>query len=360
MRYENILREIYYTPGRVGSYAGVNPLFQEGRKHDKNLSMKQVKTWLSGQAAYALHKPARINFPRNKTVVSGIDQQWQADLIDVSKFSKENHGKKFILTVIDVLSKYAWAYPLASKSGSEVAAAFQKIFETGRAPRKIQTDAGKEFLNTPLKKLLARYGIQHFVTHSETKAAVIERFNRTLKNKLWRHFTARNTHRYVDILASVLQGYNDTYHRSIQTAPNTVNLSNERVVWLRLYGDILKSKRKEKHLKVGDHVRISRLKGKFEKGYQQTYTDEIFIIKELLTRGERGVYRLKDYTDEPVKGTFYPEELQKVPDDQQRVYRIEKVIKKRGRGKYREVLVKWTGWPDKFNSWVKEAEVQDL
>lgn len=338
----------------------MNNLFQEARKHDKNLTMKQVKTWLSGQDAYTLHKPARINFPRNKTVVSGLDHQWQADLIDVSKFSKENHGKKYILAVIDVLSKYAWASPLSDKSGREVTSAFQNIFQTGRAPRKIQTDAGKEFLNIPLKKLLARYGIHHFVTHSETKAAVIERFNRTLKNKLWRYFTARNTHRYVDILADTIQGYNNTYHRSIGTAPNTVNLSNERHVWMRLYGVALKRKRKEKCLKMGDHVRISRLKGKFEKGYQQTYTDEIFIVKELQTKGERVLYKLNDYTGDPVKGAFYFEELQKVPADQQRIYRIEKIIQKRGRGRHREFLVKWTGWPEKFNSWVKETEVQHL
>lgn len=309
---------------------------------------------------YTLHKPARINFPRNATIVSCIDCQWQADLVDLSGFDSENNGLKFILTVIDVLSKYAWAVCLLDKSGRGVAEAFQTIFQSGRAPRKLQTDAGKEFLNKPLKTLLERYGIHHFVTHSETKAAVIERFNRTLKNKLWRHFTAKNTHRYVDVLPALMQGYNNSYHRSIRTAPNMVKRSNEKDVWLRLYGKSFKAVGKLKAFKVGDHVRISRLKGRFEKGYHQTFTDEIFIVKEGVQRGERIVYRLMDYAEDPVQGTFYPEELQKIPSDQERVYRIEKIVRKRGRGKQREYLVKWSGWPEKFNSWVKESEVCHL
>lgn len=95
MKYENILRDID-TSGWVGSYGGVNSLFQEGRKCDKSLSKKQVKTWLSGHDAYTLHKPLRINFPRNKTMVSDLVHQWQCALIDIYKFSKENSRKSYL------------------------------------------------------------------------------------------------------------------------------------------------------------------------------------------------------------------------------------------------------------------------
>ena len=133
-----------------------------------------MPAWLSDQHTYTLHKPARRRFKRNKTVVSDSDAQLQADLVDMQQFSKHNGGVKFILTVIEILSKYAWAVGLKGKSGGEIARAFKTIFTEGQVPRRLQTDWGKEFLNKSLSKLLKQYNIQHFVTNSEVKALVAE------------------------------------------------------------------------------------------------------------------------------------------------------------------------------------------
>ena len=109
---------------------------------------------LGRQASYSLHKPSRKNFKRNQTVVGGIDQQWQADLADMQALSTRNKGTKFILTFIDVFSKYAWAIPVKNKGGPEMKNAFELLFQMSKRPKpdKLQTDSGKEFLNKEVQK----------------------------------------------------------------------------------------------------------------------------------------------------------------------------------------------------------------
>ena len=319
-----------------------------------------METWLADQDAYALHKTARVHFKRNKVIVGDIDDQWQADLVDMQQYSNYNAGYKYILTVIDILSKYAWAVALKGKSGSQVSKAFKNIFKKdGRVPRKLQTDRGKEFLNKKLAAVLKKRGVYHFITNNEVKASVVERFNRTLKTKMWRYFTSNNTFKYRDVLADLIKSYNHSYHRIIQTRPVDVKPSNALAVWRRVYGSALKAPPKEvTHLFMkGDHVRVSRTKGTFEKGYEQTFTDEIFIIEEVVKRSGRPMYRLVDFHGEPVIGGFYPEELQKVSNRKDRVYRIEKIIRRRTNKKKKSYLVKWRGWPPKFNSWVAAEDI---
>ena len=117
------------------------------------------------------------------------NQQWQADLVDMSRLKKVNDGTTFILTVIDMFSKLAWCVPLKNKSAASLVAAFTQLLSNG-APNTLQTDKGTECLNRSLQKLLKEYGVHHFATHNEeTKASIVERFNRTLKTRMWRYFT---------------------------------------------------------------------------------------------------------------------------------------------------------------------------
>ena len=142
---EAILKEVYYSPGEAGSFGGVNMLFEATKRHNKVLNRRRVAAWLSDQDSYTLHKPARRRFKRNKTVVSDIDAQWQADLVNMQQFSKQNGGVNLILTAIDILSKYAWALGLKDKSGCEIAQAFKTVFTESHVPQKLQTDRGKNF-----------------------------------------------------------------------------------------------------------------------------------------------------------------------------------------------------------------------
>ena len=115
---------------------------------------ENIQEWLNKQNVYSLHAPNRRKFARRATYVSGVNDTWQADLADVSNIKKYNKGFRYILTCIDIFSKYAWAVPLKRKLPSHIIAAFKKIFKTGRKPQKLQTDKGVEYENRPFQKFL--------------------------------------------------------------------------------------------------------------------------------------------------------------------------------------------------------------
>lgn len=178
------LENAYYDPGNSAGFGGVSAL-----KRATNLKRKDIETWLQRQTTYTLHKPARRKYATSKTITRGIDDQMQADLVDMQAMSKHNNGFRYMLTAIDCFSRYAWARPLLSKTGKHVCDAFKDIFEEGRLPRKLQTDKGSEFQNVQVQNMLKQYKIRFFTTDSSFKAALVERFNRTLKAKMWRFFT---------------------------------------------------------------------------------------------------------------------------------------------------------------------------
>jgi len=136
---EKWLNLVYYTPKHAASYGGIRAVQREVNKKKKT-KLQPVQKWLSQQDTYTLHKPVRYKFQRRRVIVGGIDHQWQADLVDVSRLSKYNKGIKFLLTCIDVLSKHAWVFPLQDKTGKSLVAAFEYIFQLGRQPLSLQTD----------------------------------------------------------------------------------------------------------------------------------------------------------------------------------------------------------------------------
>ncbi len=337
----------YFDPRHPGSFGGIGSLY----KHlDKKYKLKDVKQWLSKQDTYTLHKPVRWRFRRRKIFSVGIDDLWQADLADVSSLAKYNDNNRYILTCIDVFSKQARAVPIKKKSGDLLTAAFLG-FLNDRKPTHLQTDKGTEFLNRTFQKMLKDWNIAFYTTENEDiKASVVERFNRTLKTKMWKYFSYKNTLRYVDVLDDLVRSYNETFHRSIQMAPTEVNAQNESLVRRRLYGP--KKIPTEWKYAVGDKVRISRARRVFKKGYLPSWTEEIFYVATRQPTDPQ-TYELIDSAGEKLKGKFYEEELQKIIKEDD-VYKVEKILKTRSRGGKKEYFVKWKGYPDKFNSWVTD------
>ena len=130
----------------------------------------------------------------------------------------------------------------------------------GRKPETFHSDKGTEFTNRLFQKYLKKNNIRFFTTqNAETKASIIDRFNRTLK-------TANNTLKYIGILQKLVKSYNHSRHRSIGMRPVDVNEANEGTVWQNLYGN--KSTRSTKYkFNIGDQVRISKTRRTFKKGY---------------------------------------------------------------------------------------------
>ena len=285
-----LLQKLYYEVDRPSALGGVDKLYRAARRY--GLKRTQVLDWLRQQPGYTLHKPARKHFRRNRVIVFDIDSQWQADLVDLQHLSRWNQGYKYLLTCIDVLSKYAWVVPLKSKTGASLVVAFENIFQEGRKPEKLQTDAGTEFKNKTFQTFLKKENVHHFVTYNETKTQVVERFNRTLKQLMWRMFTTSSSYHYLNQLDDLVSGnYNQSVHRSIKMKPADVNENNASEVWHNLYRNLFEKPTKYK-FKVGDQVKISKHKRIFEKGYW-------------------------------IQGTFYEFELQKVIETEKHLFRIE-------------------------------------
>lgn len=350
------LKRLYHSPNLASSLGGVDALYRYVRNEGRHqLTRRQIRRWLRGQEAYTLHHPVRYKYNRNRTLVSGIDDQWQADLVDLGSLSKHNDGYRYLLVVIDILSKFAWVRTLRTKTGFEVADAFKDILSDGRQPRKLQCDQGREFFNSSFQQLMTSKGIKLFATDSDTKAAIVERFNRTLKQRMWRYFTSTNTKRYLDVLQQLVQGYNNRYHRSIGMAPIDVTPDKETSVLERLYKHPrMASIDRNFTLEIGDQVRISQTRMTFRKGYLQGWSTEIFTVRSRIHQDQPS-YRLQDYAGEPLSGVFYEEELQKVAAPE--AYKVEKVLRQRkAKNGQVEYFVKWLGYPEKFNSWVSAVE----
>ena len=147
-------------------------------------------------------------------------------------------------------------------------------------------------------------------------------------------------------------GYNRTYHRSIKIAPEKVHARNKDQVWKNLYTKRLGSKRAKPKLKVGDRVRLNKKYRVFKKGYLPGWIEEVFVVARVI-RGVVPTYKINKWDGTPLRGTFYAQDLQKVTVMDDDLSRVEKIIKRKGD----KVLVKWKGWPDKYNSWVEKRDL---
>ncbi|XP_015123511.1 uncharacterized protein LOC107045691 [Diachasma alloeum] len=299
-----------------------------------------------------LHRPARRNYPRRRVEVRGLDETWQADLVDMSAYYRENGGYKFLLTVIDIFSKYAWAVPTKTKNGKDVSSAMKSILEQGRVPQKLHVDRGKEFYNSQFKRLMQNYSITMYSTFSNLKASICERFNRTLKEKMWKQFSLQGTYKWIPIVTNLVQSYNNTKHRTIKMKPKDVTAAHEKYLLHHVFGQLKTYNTKKIKFKVGDKVRVSKYKNVFQKGYTPNWTTEIFTISQVV-KTNPVTYKLTDYEDNPIEGGFYQEELTRVTNPD--VYLIEKILRRCGN----KAFVKWLGFDSSHNSWINKDELNN-
>lgn len=305
------------------------------------------------QVVNEIHKSARKNFIRRSVFLKGIDDLWQADLIDLKSIKKYNKGYSYILIVIDCFTKYAWSVPLKTKTKEEVTKAFNLILtKSKRKPKNLQTDKGTEFYNDTFQKLMSSFKINHYSTYSTKKASIVERLIRTLKNILHKHFNYNGSYKWLGkTLADVLLAYNTKVHSVTKYKPIDVNLDNAGQVKRNIlkFQDKIIKPRKNK-LKIGDSVRISKFKSAFKKGYTPNWSTEIFKIAKVNNTNPI-TYHLQDQRKQDILGSFYQEELQKT--NYPNVYLIEKVIKKNNN----KLFVKWLGLSNQENSWVNKSEI---
>ena len=267
----------------------------------------------SQQLADELHKPITKNFSKRKVISNGIDKIWAADLVEMQKFSKWNKGIKYLLMIIDVFSKYGWIAPLKDKKTESVSKAFNEIFKKSkRKPSMLWTDKGSEFISKHFKEFLKKEKIKLYHTKNEEKSSVVERWNRTMKNRMWKMFTANNNTIYLDKIDKLVDDYNNTKHSSVKMTPNEASKKeNEEKVFVNLYGNLIYWKPKKPKFTIGDKVRISKYKRRiFDKGYTPNWTEEVFVVDKVLPT-KPVTYEIVDSMGEELRDLFMKKNFKK-------------------------------------------------
>ena len=211
--------------------------------------------------------------------MSNIYDCFEADLADFRSIKSFNDNYTFVLFVIDALSKFLWVEPLKDKTGVSVAGALRKIFTENpdKLPVVFQTDKGREFTAQVVQNVFNEFNIEFRLNRNpDAKSAIAERVIQTIKHRLWRYFTRKNTRRYIDVLQSIVHSYNHTVHSGTKMTPASVNLHNADIARSNLAKRY--SRGKEKKIKnipkysVGTVVCISCAPDVFREGYESGLT----------------------------------------------------------------------------------------
>jgi transposase InsO family protein len=370
--WENALEDIYLNVGQAGAYSSSPQKLQKILldKHNIHTSLSQIKKWLKTKYSHSIHTKANLSFKRNPIIATDIDEQWQGDLFFLEEFQKANKGFKGGLLVIDVVSRKMFVELMKNKTGPATTEAFKIILHRSapRKPMRLQTDKGTEFLNQTFQNFLKQNDIDFFTSHSDHKAAIAERAIKTLKVLIYKYLDENNTFTYNDKIQALVDTYNNTFHSTIKMAPSEVKKENVGNVLENLYSHIWKSgdrlKLKKQKFKSGDFVRLSKIHDEtFKKGYKGHWTEEIFQIDKIKNTSPFYTYGIKDLSGKEIFGSYYEEELQKIPeiDFRQHHWKIEKIIKNRTtKSGRKEYFVKWVNYDESFNSWVPDNKMKSI
>ena len=260
--------------------------------------------------AKEVFSPQITKFNRQRIIPLYKDETWSADLIDKSSLSKYNNNYKFILTVIDIFTKYAWAIPLKNKSGLSITNGFKKILSESpqggsesRKPEKLWLDKGSGFYNKTFKSLLKEYETKIYSTYSDLKAVFIERLNRTLLH-INKPMFINGDGNWVNILNGAVITYNNNIHSTINMTPVDASNNPDKDKYTFNFKNI------KPKLKVGDYVRNADKRNIFSKGYTSNWNRELFKVNEVL-KTQPPTYKIEDINGEIIEGKFYEQELLK-------------------------------------------------
>lgn len=365
----NEIKENYLKPGHEISFSTPQRIFKH---YNKEVPLKNIKDLLASFDGYTLHKEYKKPKYRNPFYVYYKRQQMQADLIDMRQLASRNDDVTFLLCIIDSFTRYLWVIPLKNKSQDETCNGFKKVFDNipGRMPKVLLTDSGKEFLNHTVLSYLKSKNITHkLALGSEHKAGIVERVQKSLQILIFKYLSHFEKVRYIDQLQGFVTTYNTRKHRSLPNlSPIQAEIPKNQILvrskQMEHFKKIL-SKKTKKPLKFqkGDIVRIKSYSSSAistsKRAYNPQFNAELFEIIKVNTRMPIAMFVLKSMdTEEKITGSFYGNELVKVKTND--IYKIEKVIKSKGKGANKQYLVKWKDFGDQWNSWVPAKDVDNI
>jgi hypothetical protein len=323
-------RNIYFNPDRPYSFSGNTKKFSG------------FLQWLEKQPAWSLHRPIIRQYKRRRIIAAGINHIWEMDLMDLIPLKYHNNRNAHLMVVICSFSKKLDIIPIKNRKTDTIIEAFERLIGPegrtwgmfGEKPFLVRSDKAGEFTARKFIAYLRSKGIySYFAQNPDTKSSIVERAIRTIRSRIYRYMSHKNTKRYIDVLSRLVASYNKTYHSSIKMRPIDVTFHNQAQVRENLYGfkDLRKSylytnqlpqnrklrQANDDDLNVGDYVRISKYKSILtRKGYSPNFTREIFRIIDInqgRKRNKRALFTLIDQKNNVIEGSrFYREELSRV------------------------------------------------
>lgn len=280
-----VLSDAYYDP-RTG-FVNAEALYKKVKK--SGVSRAQVKEFMSQQEVVQLHKRRRkkVYYP----ITAGGPHSFQADLTFYDQYQKQNKGFNCVLVFINIHTRKVYAEAVKGKKTgpetfdveSSVLSATKRILSRIDKISNLTTDGGGEFTNERFRRMMNDNDINLTIVPKDNKNSMgkVERFNRTLRGRLQKYFTALNTVEWIDVLQDFIDNYNDTYHRSIKTTPN---MSREEDVIMEEYERVQEVDKLVENFKEGDKVRVMKIRQKFEKT-GEVYENGIFTVLKVHDMG---------------------------------------------------------------------------
>ena len=308
-------------------------LYEKVKERYIGITRKATFNFLKRTETYQLHKPFRRIPVVQPILTSRINQRWQADLIDVQRWAPSNHGTTFLLTTIDLFSKFARVVPLRNKEGATVASAIRQLFDKDK-PSVLQTDNGSEFTNDAFAAVCSEFGVKQVfsLSYKPTSQGAIERFNGILERLIFSYMTEHRTKKYISALPTLVKNYNTTTHGVTKLTPEYLvdgATSEEQAEVKRNIHDqakrLLDNKMRFPKLQKGDKVRLAltafsdvRKDLKFRKKGLPQWTEEIYTVWTVSRPGKKT--GLEKYTIKASDGVMYEgylsrDQLQRIDED---------------------------------------------
>ena len=381
-KYE-VLCSLYHDIKSPASFASEQKLYQAAKTiFKKDITLKDIKAFLKTQKSHTRHGNIPHRYRKRMVIVSAPGKLLSSDLADMTNIKEHNEGYKYLAFFIDCYSRKLDVVPLKDKRGSTMAKVLDKHLEKSQYKYlHCWVDMGSEYYNEHVKKICKKHDlILYSVQNSQVKASIVERCIRTYKTKLYKMFTHYNSYNYIKHLADLIHAYNTSPHRGlIGLRPADVhlmqdtaelNLLTQKMIKQKYanYGTTINNCKRQldssvrQALPLGTTVRLlmKRAENIFSKSYEPIFTQEIFVIDKVIQRDGIITYGLKDLMNEPITGSVYHNEIKETVLPKH--YEIEKIIETKNCEKTNKklALVKFLGYPDKFNEYIPIDNVVEI
>lgn len=359
------LIQLYRTAGHPIAFSAPEKVYQffKGR-----LTREFIQDALDHVDSYTLHREFKRPNVYNPYYAYIRRKDFQADLIDIAGLKDANDDTSYLNLVIDTFSRKIWIIPQKNKTGSTTRQAMEawlsSISRDSHPAKHLLTDNGKEYSNLDCRRLFRQFNVKHDTTQNVLKASIAERANKSVQILIYKYLTDKGEQRYIDILPSLVKTYNNRPHRSLENhSPNFADKKTHelliRSIHARRYASRHKKLGRKKKFKVGDRVRVKTYAtsgiSTVRRAYLQQFKGELFTVESVNTTLPVPMFNIKSMdTEEDIDGGFYSNELQLVKGD---TFKIEKVLRRRGRGDNEEFYVKWKYFGNRWNSWVKKDDL---